>query len=279
MDGFTTQITFARRDNPVLETEKAYVLDYVAGPDIPRTNITVETVENIPVQDVRKSPLSLEGNGITVTKFVTSMEYSDFADDRKVQTCFIEEAKACLKDTLAAKEVHVLDYEIRRRHAIFPKSTGVAYDAAQPIMVAHGDFTPRDASQRLRDLFGKDAEVKAELPFQFFNFWKPLRGPVRDWPLALCDPLTVDAERDILHVDNVCADRIGEVFNLHYHSDQQWYYLSHQQESEAWVFSGYDSRREGQYGVPHCAVQCPTDESSTPRESIEIRGVAFFEQR
>ncbi|KAL3443325.1 hypothetical protein BJX65DRAFT_312006 [Aspergillus insuetus] len=277
MDSFTTQITFARRDNPVLETEKAYVLDYIAGPDIPRTNIEVESADGIEVQDFRKNPLSLEKNGITVAELVTSMEYADFADGQKVQTCFLEEAKACLQGVLGAKDVYVIDYEIRRRHAAFPKSTGVPYDAAQPIVVAHGDFTPRDASQRLKDLFGeREAETRAERPFQFFNFWKPLRGPVRDWPLALCDPLTLNPKRDILHVDNVCTDRIGEVFNLHHHSDQQWYYLSHQQESEAWVFNGYDSRKEGQYGVPHCAVQCPIDGSSTPRESIEIRGVAFF---
>jgi hypothetical protein len=116
MDSFTTQITFARRDNPVLETEKAYVLDYVAGPDIPRTNIEVETVEGIEVQDLRKSPLSLVKNGITVTELVTSMQYSEFADDQKVQACFLEEAKACLKDVLQAKDVHVIDYEVRTLH-------------------------------------------------------------------------------------------------------------------------------------------------------------------
>ncbi|KAL3472619.1 hypothetical protein BJX99DRAFT_213377 [Aspergillus californicus] len=276
MDSFATQITFARRDNAVLETEKAYVLDYIAGPDIPPTNIEVETVDNISVQDFRKNPLSLEKHGITVMQLVTSMQYSDFADDQKVQTSFLEEAKVCLKDLLQARDVYVIDYEIRRRHETFPKSTGVPYDAAQPIVVAHGDFTPRDASQRLKDLFGKDAEAKAERPFQFFNLWKPLRGPVRDWPLALCDPVTVDPKRDILHVDNVCTDRIGEVFNLHHNPGQRWYYLSNQRESEAWVFNGYDSRKDGQYGVPHCAVQCASDGSSTPRESIEIRGVAIF---
>jgi hypothetical protein len=116
MDGFTTHVTFARRDNPVLETDKAYVLDYIAGPDIPRTNIEVETVDDIRVQDFRKSPLSLEKNGITITELATSMEYADFADDQKVQACFLEEAKACLKDVLQAKDVHVIDYEVRTLH-------------------------------------------------------------------------------------------------------------------------------------------------------------------
>jgi hypothetical protein len=113
MDTFTTQITFARRNNPVLETEKAYVLDYIAGPDIPRTNIEVESVDGIEVQDFRKIPLSFEKNGITVAELVTSMEYADFADEQKVQTCFLEEAKACLKDVLGAKDVYVIDYEVR----------------------------------------------------------------------------------------------------------------------------------------------------------------------
>lgn len=100
---------------------------------------------------------------------------------------------------------------------------------------------------------------------------------MRDWPLAICDPLTIDPQRDVLLVDAVFRDSIGEGFNLHHHPDQRWYYLSNQTSCEALIFNGYDSRFKTMCGVPHCAVEYTLpDRDTIPRESVEVRAIAFF---
>lgn len=75
------------------------------------------------------------------------------------------------------------------------------------------------------------------------SIWKPLRGPVKDWPLALCEPGTLHSDRDLEPCDLVYPDYVVENRQV-YHSDQlKWFYLSDQQEDEAWVFVQTDTAR------------------------------------
>lgn len=100
---------------------------------------------------------------------------------------------------------------------------------------------------------------------------------MRDWPLAYCDPLTVDVPNDTITVDSVNAESVGEALNLHFSPQQQWYYLSEQEPYEATIFKGYDTRQPNRSGVAHCAFDLGTDgEAELPRESIEVRAFAFF---
>ena len=72
------------------------------------------------------------------------------------------------------------------------------------------------------------------------SVWKPLRGPVRDWPLALCDASTVDSD-DIEPGDLVYGDYVVENCQLYRSVGQKWYYLRDQGPEEAWVFVQSDS--------------------------------------
>ena len=82
------------------------------------------------------------------------------------------------------------------------------------------------------------------------SVWKPLRGPVRDWPLALCDVSTVDPD-DIQPGDLVYGDYVVENCQLHQSGGQKWYYLRDQGPEEAWVFVQSDSlgSRLGKFNV------------------------------
>jgi hypothetical protein len=77
------------------------------------------------------------------------------------------------------------------------------------------------------------------------SVWKPLRGPVRDWPLALCDMRTVDPEADFEPADLVYAQYVVENRQVYHAERQRWYYLSNQQPDEAWVFVQSDSHGGG----------------------------------
>jgi len=72
------------------------------------------------------------------------------------------------------------------------------------------------------------------------SVWKPLAGPVRDWPLALCDSRTL-RHNDVVQADVVYDNFAAENCLLHYNTDQEWFYLANQSSSEALVFKATDS--------------------------------------
>lgn len=113
--------------------------------------------------------------------------------------------------------------------------------------------------------------------FTMASVWKPLRGPVRDWPLAICDPSTV-ALRDLHPGDLVYDDYVVENQQLHYADDQKWYYLSDQAPDEAWVFVQSDTgTTKAKAGVPHSSFPMLSgDEEQLPRESVEIRCLVYI---
>ena len=80
------------------------------------------------------------------------------------------------------------------------------------------------------------------------SVWKPLRGPIRDWPLAICDATTVQPERDFAATDFIFDKQQRENIMVHFNKDQRWVYLSDQMPSELLLFRQADSLgRPGKY--------------------------------
>lgn len=65
-----------------------------------------------------------------------------------------------------------------------------------------------------------------------------------DYPLAVCDPTTIDLTKDVLATDRVSPIYQGENYYLKYRDAQRWYWLSRQQVDEVLVFVSFDSARE-----------------------------------
>lgn len=79
------------------------------------------------------------------------------------------------------------------------------------------------------------------------SVWKPLCGPVCDWPLAVCDTQTVDASQDLTNHDVVLGTKTRENVMVFHNPAQRWYYLKGQMPWELWVFRQADS--EGHQGM------------------------------
>lgn len=79
------------------------------------------------------------------------------------------------------------------------------------------------------------------------SVWKPLRGPLRDWPLALCDAASVKAA-DLTAADIVFEENVSENLQIHYDAAQKWYYLEDQEASEMLVFRQAESHPAGRVG-------------------------------
>lgn len=109
--------------------------------------------------------------------------------------------------------------------------------------------------------------------------WKPLKGPLNDWPLALCDVSTLDPQADLEPADLLYPDMATENFQVYHRPNYEWYFLAPHDVSEAIVFLQADNGPGKRPGVPHCSLYNPAvPDGETPRESIEVRLLACFEQ-
>jgi len=90
--------------------------------------------------------------------------------------------------------------------------------------------------------------VVSWLADHWHSVWKPLKGPLRDWPLALCDPASISPSKDLISIDNVIKGEHAENVGLHYNPNQEWMYLSDHVPTELLVFRQADSEgRTGSY--------------------------------
>jgi hypothetical protein len=80
------------------------------------------------------------------------------------------------------------------------------------------------------------------------SLWRPIRGPVTHWPLALCDNSNLDT--DTIEVGDVVFEdfTINNEY-IRFNPAQKWYYVSEQQASEAWVFVQGDAEPHTRHGI------------------------------
>ena len=73
-------------------------------------------------------------------------------------------------------------------------------------------------------------------------------------------------------------DRIGQTYAISHDRSHLWYWFPHMRRDEALVFKTYASLTDGRpRWTAHTAFTDPTSPpNARPRESIEIRTLAFF---
>jgi hypothetical protein len=150
--------------------------------------------------------------------------------------------------------------------------------AHEPVRVAHNDYTLKSGPQRVRDLLpAEEAEERLKHRFAVINVWRPIRGPVQEAPLAVCDARTI-VQQDFVASDLRYRDRTGEVYMISYNPAHHWFYFPLMQTNEAMLLKCYDSMTDGRpQFTAHSAFDDPTSPPNAPaRESIEARTLVFF---
>lgn len=79
------------------------------------------------------------------------------------------------------------------------------------------------------------------LPESMASIWKPLKGPLNDWPLTFCDASTVHKSMDLEAADLLYPKLATENFQVYHRPEHKWYYLSGQTTSELIIFRQADS--------------------------------------
>jgi hypothetical protein len=255
--------------------EKPRTLEFDPPPGVPKTT-AVYREHTVEIRDVRPvaSTLSLEHEGFQLLTAPTGVE--NFDDDAVIRTRYYAETISLLEELTGASRVVVFDHTIRRRvPGATDRSTGIP---RQPVPRVHNDYTEKSGPQRVRDLLGDEADELLQKRFAVINVWRPIRGPVQDSPLAVSDARSV-AEGDLVATDLIYPDRTGEIYYVKYNPEHKWFYAPAMRSDEIMLIKCYDSIADGRARfVPHSAFVDPTTPSgASPRESIELRTLVFFD--
>ena len=256
--------------------DKPRSLEYEPQPGVPRTT-AVYRDHRVTIRDVRPvaSALSLEREGFQLVTAASRVK--DFYDEEAVRTFYYAETASLLEELTGACRVVVFDHTIRRRiPGAADRTTGIP---RQPVPRVHNDYTEKSGPQRVRDLLGEDASALLRRRFAVINVWRPIRGPIRDAPLAVADAQSVDRD-DLVATDLVYPDRVGEIYYVKFNPSHRWFYASAMRQDEVMLIKCFDSADDGRARfVPHSAFEDPTTPAGVlPRESIELRTLAFYEE-
>jgi hypothetical protein len=227
----------------------------------------------VPVRNGRSltRELSLDEHGFVITPHDTKV--ADLSDEAEVTSAYYAEMEQLVKDVTGANRVLVFDHTIRS----VPLASQGRKGIREPVKRVHNDYTVKSGPQRVRDLLPDEAEELLKRRFAVINVWRPLRRPVETSPLALCDARSI-APEDFIATDLVYPDRIGETYAVAYNPAHRWYYFPRQRRDETVLIKCYDSKDDGRARfTAHTAFEDPTSPpDAPPRESIEIRTLAFF---
>jgi len=256
---------------PMAERPRNYTFD--PPPGIPRSNTAHET-HRVPIYDARPiaSEASLDQQGFAVLQQASAVR--DFYDGDEARTIYYPEAERFLAEVTGASRVFIFDHTVRRRvRGADDRAVGMP---RQPATRVHVDHTAKSGPQRVRDFLGDEAEALLQGRVQVINLWRPIRGPLRDAPLAVCDAGTV-ATKDLVPADLVYRHRVGETYAVTYSPAHRWFYVPDMQPDEALLLKCFDSATDGRARfAPHTAFEDPTAPADAlPRESIELRTLVF----
>ena len=235
-------------------------------PGVPRWN-GIDDPREVSIEDARgrESEFTLDRNGFALVKAPTAV--ADFYDPEQIKRVYYPEVERILRDTLAASRVFIFDHNVRN---------GGRPDLAPPSRQVHNDHTVNSAPRRVRDHLGPDADELLKHRFGIVNVWRPLRGPVLDSPLALCDARSF-TDDDLIASDLVYAHVRGETSRVEYKPTHRWYYFSEMQADEALLIRIHDSASDGRARLSfHTSFENPLASGAPPRESIEVRALVFF---
>jgi len=231
----------------------------------------------IPIFDGRlvAKSFSLDREGFELLRHPTVVR--NFYDDEEVKRVYYPLAEAFIRATLRADRVVIFDHTVRRRVEGAPDIRGAG--PRQPATRVHVDQTVTSGANRVREHLPDEADELLKGRVQVINLWRPIRGPVRDTPLAMCDGQTV-AEGDLVASDLIYPNRRGETYSVKYNPNHRWFYFPDMTPDEAILLKCYDSATDGRtrFG-PHTAFVDPTTPADVPpRESIELRALVFHKR-
>ena len=236
----------------------------------------------VPVYDCRPimDQLDLDEAGFQVLTHRSA--FHDFYDPEQVKQTYYPESIELIKEATGALAVFIFDHNVRNQPRSDQGETGVR----EPVDGAHNDYTLSSGPRRIREVLEDNNALELiDHRAALINLWRPIAGPVQDYPLAVCHARTTKIAdfipTEIRHYleDNLDTPSLtGEIYSFQHSDDHLWFWVSDMQPDEAIMLKCFDNADDGRalftghtgYKNP----ECPPD--FKPRESIELRTVVVF---
>lgn len=229
------------------------------------------------MRDAAERP-TLDANGFELIRFPAPA--CDIYDAAQREAVFDPEVAETVKQLLGATEVRVFFPFLRGEEAQRRMPGAIT----APAGTAHVDYTHDTGDFWFDEILGADADRYRGRRFSIVNLWRPITGPLRDHPLALCDVRSMNDD-DLMPSRTVSrADEKGlptadgevyesYVYSVAYNPAHRWYYAPDMMPDEALLLKNYDSELRGVSRFsPHTAFKDPTTSADAlPRASIEVR--------
>ena len=249
--------------------------------DPSKTNLVLEPhmVSVADARDFDDAP-DLEREGFQLVEHVTGLK--DVRDRDYVAGPYLDEVAELIR-TISGADLVLASPGPVARHA--DRSDEVKSEGTAPAArFVHTDYT--DASARnhfLPQIHDPDDALKRYRRITVFQTWRALSGPPLDVPLAVTDGRSVRLQ-DMVTAETVLSGDYGgaaqsfEYSMCRYSPEHRWRYFSNMRPDEVLVFKGYDFDPARPARLFHSAFDDPSaPKGAPPRESIEARAFAFFE--
>ncbi len=206
-------------------------------------------------------------------RLISRSTRANLRDEDAVRASYYEECAALVSELTGASRVEVFDHTIRHGDV----AEQAKRHLREPVRITHNDYTVWSGPQRVRDLFPDEAGQLLAGRVAIVQLWRPITSPLETDPLAICDARSL-APGDLIPAERRHADRVGEIYHLAYSEEQRWCWFPDMTRDEVLVFKCYDSLEDGRarFTAHGSFVNPQARPDAPPRESIEIRTLAFF---
>lgn len=213
----------------------------------------------------------LDVHGFEFVDHPTKMK--DFFDAEELRRVYYAEAVELIKRVSGARRVVVFDHTLRSGDQAERESRLIR----EPVLSVHNDYTEWSGPQRVREVLPAEAEQLLSGRFAIIQAWRAINQPIESNPLAIADARSL-APDDLVAAERRYPHRVGETYQIRYNPKHRWYYFPRMQRDEALVFKVYESMKDGRARfTAHTSFDDPqTPPNAPPRQSIEIRTMAFF---
>jgi len=233
------------------------------GRSIPHT-VTISNARLI------ERELSLDRSGFVLLRHQSAVK--NFYDEGEVRAVYYPELARMLSESAGAAKVVVFAHDVRTSD----KTKRDGEKIREPVASVHNDYTPKSAPQMVMETLPADeAQVRLGKRFVEINIWRPIKGPVLDAPLAICDARSI-APHDLVGIDRYLRH---EVYMMRFNPNHRWFYFPQMGADETILIKGFDSMCDGRARfTAHAAFADPMTPPNAPaRESIEARALLFFD--
>ena len=225
-----------------------------------------------------RDDFGLDRSGFTLLDHRSAV--ADLGDAAELDRVYVDEAAGLVRQVTGADEVVSLGWVIRR-------AADDKRGAQPPAPDVHVDMHPGRADARLT------ATAPGGRPFRraiMTSLWRAFSPPPQDWPLAILDYRSVeDAEGEpnlllfvdslpdpdnVPDIDDPDSQPAGSIFA--YRPAHRWWYFPDMHAGEVLLFKLHDTDHSVAWRAPHTAFHDEGVAGAHPRESVEIRTIAFF---